>query len=116
MEDTGWPHVPIDDYVDFWERDYYPLLANQPEATRLLEIQACWVPALGAGRRPEGDPVATHPQPRPAGRTAEHRGATRTACGRHLHGHCARLPRPVGVTAAAHVPVVSAVVIGGSAA
>lgn len=53
MEDTGWPHVPIDDYVDFWERDYYPLLARQPEATRLLEIQACWVPALGAGRRPE---------------------------------------------------------------
>ena len=53
MEDTGWPHTPLDDYVDFWERVYYPLLANQPEATRLLEIQACWVPALGAGRRPE---------------------------------------------------------------
>ncbi len=53
MEDTGWPHVPLDDYVDFWERDYYPLLAHQPESSRLLEIQACWVPALGTGRRPE---------------------------------------------------------------
>jgi hypothetical protein len=53
MEDTGWPHSALDDYVDFWERDYFPLLSRQPEATRLLEIQACWVPALGAGRRPE---------------------------------------------------------------
>ncbi len=53
MEDTGWPHAALDDYVDFWERDYLPLLSRQPESTRLLEIQACWVPALGAGRRPE---------------------------------------------------------------
>jgi hypothetical protein len=53
MEDTGWPHVALDDYVEFWERDYLPLLSRQPEATRLLEIQACWVTALGAGLRPE---------------------------------------------------------------
>jgi len=53
MEDTGWPHGALDDYVDFWERDYLPLLSRQPASTRLLEIQACWVPALGAGRRPE---------------------------------------------------------------
>lgn len=53
MEDTGWPHVPLVDHLDFWERDYYPLLARQPEATRLVEIQACWVPALGGGCRPE---------------------------------------------------------------
>ena len=32
MEDTGWPDAPLDDYVDFWGRDYYPLLARQPEA------------------------------------------------------------------------------------
>lgn len=38
----------------FWERDYYPLLANQPESTRLLEIKACWTTAFGSGRRPEG--------------------------------------------------------------
>ncbi len=54
MEDTGWPHVPIDDYLRFWEEIYLPLLARAPESHRLLEIQACWTPALGAGRRPEG--------------------------------------------------------------
>lgn len=53
MEDTGWPDSSLDDYVDFWGRDYYPLLAQQPEGSRLLEIQACWVPAWGTGRRKE---------------------------------------------------------------
>ncbi len=53
MEDTGWPDVCVDDYVEFWGRDYKPMLDRQPEATRLLEIKAGWVPALGAGRRPE---------------------------------------------------------------
>lgn len=52
MEDTGWPHVALDDYLDFWERDYLPMLHRAPVEMRLLEIQACWVPALG-GRRPE---------------------------------------------------------------
>jgi hypothetical protein len=54
MEDTGWPHVPLEDYVEYWGSTYYPLLANQPEATRLLEIQICWTTMLGAGLRPEG--------------------------------------------------------------
>ncbi len=53
MEDTGWPDSSLADYVDFWGEDYHPLLARQPEATRLLEIQACWVTAPGTGRRPE---------------------------------------------------------------
>ncbi len=30
------------------------MLASAPEAMRLLEIQVCWVTALGSGRRPEG--------------------------------------------------------------
>jgi hypothetical protein len=54
MEDTGWPHVALDDYLDFWERDYLPMLHGQPIERRLLEIQACWVPAAGGGRHPEG--------------------------------------------------------------
>ena len=54
MEDTGWPYVVLDDYIDFWERDYMPMLHRLPVEQRLLEIQACWVPAIGAGRRPEG--------------------------------------------------------------
>jgi len=53
MEDTGWPHVALDDYLAFWEREYLPMLHRAPVELRLLEIQACWVPALGAGRRPE---------------------------------------------------------------
>ena len=54
MEDTGWPHVPLDEYLDFWERDYLPMLHRLPIEHRLLEIQACWTPALGGGRHPEG--------------------------------------------------------------
>jgi hypothetical protein len=54
MEDTGWPLVSIDEYVDYWGRDYFPLLDKQPAASRLLEIQACWTPAFGSGLRPEG--------------------------------------------------------------
>jgi hypothetical protein len=54
MEDTGWPHVSIEEYVRYWGETYWPLLAQQSEASRLLEIQACWVPAFGSGRRPEG--------------------------------------------------------------
>jgi hypothetical protein len=30
------------------------MLAKQPEAFRLLEIQICWTVAYGTGRRPEG--------------------------------------------------------------
>jgi hypothetical protein len=54
MEDTGWPSSSLEDYIDFWERDYLPMLSHGPVESRLLEIQACWVTALGAGRRPEG--------------------------------------------------------------
>jgi len=54
MEDTGWPHVPLDDYLDYWGDTYLPMLQNLPERMRMLEIQACWTPMLGAGLRPEG--------------------------------------------------------------
>jgi hypothetical protein len=53
MEDTGWPDAPLDDYIDFWGRDYYPLLARQPAATRLLEIHACFQVAHGTHLRRE---------------------------------------------------------------
>lgn len=53
MEDTGWPDSSQADYIEFWGRDYYPMLARQPEAGRLLEIQACFEPAFGTGRRKE---------------------------------------------------------------
>ena len=54
MEDTGWPDVPLDDYIRYWGETYSPMLASQPTESALLEIKACWVPAFGTGRRTEG--------------------------------------------------------------
>jgi len=54
MEDTGWPHATVDDYVAFWERVYLPLIQSADRARpRLLDIQAVFQVAHGAGRRPE---------------------------------------------------------------
>lgn len=53
MEDTGWPHAPLDDYVEFWGRIYWPMLRDQPPERRLLEIEASFQVALGASRRRE---------------------------------------------------------------
>ncbi|HEX2381624.1 MAG TPA: hypothetical protein VHI95_03235 [Acidimicrobiales bacterium] len=49
MEDTGWPHAPLDDYTAFWGEVYAPML----ERSELLRIEACFQTAHGAGRRPE---------------------------------------------------------------
>ena len=51
MEDTGWPHAPIDDYVSFWETHYYGPMRAQ--ASALLDIQAVFRTAFGTGRRKE---------------------------------------------------------------
>ena len=51
MEDTGWPHAAVDDYVNFWESSYYtPMRAA---ASPMLEVQAVWRTAFGSGRRKE---------------------------------------------------------------
>jgi len=49
MEDTGWPHKPLDDYTAFWGDVYAPMLAK----SQLLRITAVFQTAHGAGRRPE---------------------------------------------------------------
>jgi hypothetical protein len=49
MEDTGWPHKPLDDYTAFWRDVYAPMLAS----SALLRIEACFQVAFGGGRRPE---------------------------------------------------------------
>jgi hypothetical protein len=49
MEDTGWPHKPLDDYTAFWGQVYAPLI----ERSALLRIDACFQVAVGAGKRPE---------------------------------------------------------------
>ncbi len=51
MEDTGWPHAAVDDYVEFWGTGYYePMKAR---AANLLDIQAVFQVAFGAGVRKE---------------------------------------------------------------
>lgn len=51
MEDTGWPHAPIDDYVEFWGTGYYEPM--QERGANLLDIQAVFQVAFGAGLRKE---------------------------------------------------------------
>ena len=53
MEDTGWPSAPLGDYVEFWGRTYFPGIMDRPPDQRLLDIQASFQVAHGAGRRPE---------------------------------------------------------------
>ena len=53
MEDTGWPHAPLDDYIAFWERGYHQPMQARPAAQRLLDVQAVFQPAYGAGPRKE---------------------------------------------------------------
>jgi hypothetical protein len=51
MEDTGWPHAALDDYIGFWGAKYYePMKAR---GAGLLDIQIVFQPAWGAGRRKE---------------------------------------------------------------
>jgi hypothetical protein len=51
MEDTGWPNAALDDYIGFWETGYFePMRAR---GRSMLDIQAVFQPAFGAGRRKE---------------------------------------------------------------
>jgi hypothetical protein len=51
MEDTGWPHAAVDDYIAFWETDYYAPMRRH--GTGLLDIQAVFQVAFGTGRHKE---------------------------------------------------------------
>ena len=51
MEDTGWPHAAVDDYVEFWGTGYYEPMKER--AAGLLDIQAVFQVAFGTGRRKE---------------------------------------------------------------
>jgi len=50
MEDTGWPHASIDDYISFWESDYYLPMRRHPN---LLDVEAVFQVAFGTGRHKE---------------------------------------------------------------
>lgn len=53
MEDTGWPHAALAEYVDFWGTGYHAPMQARPKDQRLLDIELCFQPAYGAGRRKE---------------------------------------------------------------
>jgi hypothetical protein len=53
MEDTGWPSAPLDDYITFWDEQYYRVMRELPPGHRILEIEACFQVAHGCGPRPE---------------------------------------------------------------
>jgi hypothetical protein len=53
MEDTGWPTAPLDDYIRFWDDEYYQNMRKAPPGRSILEIQACFQVAFGTHRRPE---------------------------------------------------------------
>ena len=53
MEDTGWPTAPLDDYIDFWDVEYYRNMRQAPPGRRILDIEACFQVAYGSHRRPE---------------------------------------------------------------
>jgi hypothetical protein len=55
MEDTGWPYVPIDDYIRMWDELYSQPITRHAEGTGTvsIDIQACFQNAVGAGLRRE---------------------------------------------------------------
>jgi hypothetical protein len=53
MEDTGWPTAPLDDYIEFWDGEYFQNMRKTPADRKILEIEACFQVAFGTHRRPE---------------------------------------------------------------
>jgi hypothetical protein len=53
MEDTGWPSAPLDDYIRFWDHEYFRHMQALPPEHRILEIEACFQVAHGTHYRPE---------------------------------------------------------------
>ena len=53
MEDTGWPSAPLDDYIRFWDEEYFRIMRDLPPERRILQIEGCFQVAHGTGARPE---------------------------------------------------------------
>ena len=55
MEDTGWPSVPIDDYIKMWDELYAQPILRHAEGTGTvsIDVQGCFQNAYGAGLRRE---------------------------------------------------------------
>ena len=53
MEDTGWPHVALDDYITGLEELYFPMIHNASRQHRVLDLQAMFQVAHGTHQRRE---------------------------------------------------------------
>lgn len=53
MHDTGWPDAPLDDYIRFWDEEYWRFMRETPPERKLLDVIACFQVAHGSGIRPE---------------------------------------------------------------
>ena len=53
MEDTGWPTAALDDYIEFWDGEYFRKMRQVPAGRRILDIEGCFQVAFGTHRRPE---------------------------------------------------------------
>jgi hypothetical protein len=53
MEDTGWPAAALDDYIAFWDVEYFRMMRQVPAERSILDIEACFQVAFGTHRRPE---------------------------------------------------------------
>ncbi len=53
MLDTGWPDAPLDEYIEFWDREYWQFMRQTPPDRQLLDIVGCFRVAHGTGVRPE---------------------------------------------------------------
>ncbi len=66
MEDTGWPHVPLDDYLDYWGDTYLPMLQSLPDRHAHAGDPDLLDPHARRRAATRGHPVAADPQPRRA--------------------------------------------------
>ena len=107
MEDTGWPHAAVDDYVEFWEKGYYrPMKAR---GGTLLDIQVVFQTAFGSGRRKEAilmQKIVNHEM---LLHLLTHDTSRRHAPTGPVHARRPGLPRPLGEQAPAHERLVPSV-------
>jgi hypothetical protein len=53
LPDTGWPTAALDDYIEFWDVEYFRMMRQVPGERRILDIEAGFQVAYGTHRRPE---------------------------------------------------------------
>ena len=118
MEDTGWPYVPIDDYIKMWDELYAQPILRHAEGTGTvtIDVQACFQNAHGTGLRREAMLWQKIADPNTVLALAHTRSRPGDAQAGHLHARLLGLPRPVGEQAAANQQLVALVLALGDCA